>query len=115
MEEDLVDKPTLNRWKTLSTQQNPADWLALRDCFLEHSAQLLQQMCLAGTLNDVTELEKLAHQLKGTAASFGAPQLAKLSGLVQDQCESQARDKIPELLQSLTACYVHTCAEIMAY
>ena len=115
MEENLVDRVILNRWKTLSTQQNPAAWLELRDFFLEHSAQLLQDMCLACTLNDLSELEKLAHQLKGTAASFGTPQLAKLSGLIQDQCEFQAHDKMLRLVQALTACYEHTRVEIMSY
>jgi HPt (histidine-containing phosphotransfer) domain-containing protein len=114
-EDILVDSLTLNRWKSLSTQQNSGAWLELRDFFLEHSAQLLQDMRLACTLNDMMELEKLAHQLKGTAASFGAPQLAKLSELIQDQCTSQQHDKILILLQALTVCYEHTRVEIMGY
>ncbi|MDD2814658.1 MAG: Hpt domain-containing protein [Thiotrichaceae bacterium] len=114
-EEILVDSLTVNRWKSLSTQQSPAAWLELRDFFLEHSAQLLEQMCLAATLNDLAELERLAHQLKGTAASFGASQLAKLSGLVQEQCKCQQHEKMLRLFQALTVCYAHTRVEIMGY
>ena len=111
----LVDNVTLTRWKTLSLHRNPETWVELRDFFLEHSAQLLQEICLAFTLNDVVELEKLAHQLKGTATSFGASQLAKLSELVQEQCECQQHNKMLRLLQALTVCYTHTRVEIMGY
>jgi HPt (histidine-containing phosphotransfer) domain-containing protein len=93
-EETFVDSLTLNHWKSLNTQQNAGGWLELRDYFLEHSAQLLQEIGLVCTLNDNTELEKLAHQLKGTAVSFGTPQLAKLSELVQAQCECQLHNKM---------------------
>jgi HPt (histidine-containing phosphotransfer) domain-containing protein len=111
----LVDNVTLTRWKSLTLHHTPETWLELRDFFLKHSAQLLQEMYFAFTLNDVAELEKLAHQLKGTAASFGASQLAKLSELVQEQCECQQHDKMLKLLQALTACYEYTRVEIMGY
>jgi two-component system sensor histidine kinase/response regulator len=78
-----ADDDPLERLRRMSAQ-NPQQMAPLIGLFIQAVDESIAQIRTALEHNDTQELLAAAHQLRGAAGAFGASNLAKAAGLVED-------------------------------
>ncbi|MBE9562369.1 MAG: Hpt domain-containing protein [Proteobacteria bacterium] len=105
---ELLNFNFIEKIKRATSKREPEFLNSMVGNFLEHSAELIAEINLSFENNDFEQINKYAHQLKGTAASFGAEQLAQLCA----EIESSENSEIESLLKQLSDCYNKTQPEL---
>lgn len=75
------------------------DWENLRENFLNialERTKLMREELSKGNLNLV---QLYAHQLKGSGASYGFPEITELAGQIEEKCTPNS--EVSELIQKL--------------
>ncbi len=80
--------------------------------FLKRAPDELEQLRRAARERRYDEVRRLAHKLKGSAASLGAPQLARLCEHLQHAQADQGADTLNELVAALSPAYQQLSAAL---
>jgi HPt (histidine-containing phosphotransfer) domain-containing protein len=80
--------------------------------FLKRTPDELEQLRRAAHEQRYDEVRRLAHKLKGSAASLGAPQLADLCEHLQHAQPDQGADALAELVAALSPAYQRLSAAL---
>jgi CheY-like chemotaxis protein len=82
------------------------------DTFLKRTPDELEQLRCAAREQRYDEVRRLAHKLKGSASSLGAPQLARLCEHLQQAQTDQGADTLNELVAALGPAYQRLSAAL---
>jgi signal transduction histidine kinase/CheY-like chemotaxis protein/HPt (histidine-containing phosphotransfer) domain-containing protein len=85
----------------LELEIGPEAYARLFGIFLASVPPRLAQLINAVTSGDMETVRHVAHNLKGTAASFGAVRLGEIAELIERQLREEERDNLRELVKQL--------------
>ncbi|MCK5876600.1 MAG: Hpt domain-containing protein [Candidatus Marithrix sp.] len=105
---DLLNFKVIKKLKEATIKRGPDFLNSLVDNFLIRSTEIIAEITQSFRQNDFTKMYKHVHQLKGTAASFGAEQLS----LLCLELETADHNKLEILIEQLTICLDETKPEI---
>ncbi len=106
---DLLNFNVIANIKTATAKRGPEFLESLVDNFLANSLKLITEINESFEQNDFKQISKIAHKLKGTAASLGAEQLAQLCFEIET---TDYNTEIGMLIKQLSDCYNKTQPEI---
>ena len=112
-EESCLDMQTIKKLETITAKRGPIFWESLVKHFLAHSSKLTSEITQFHHLEDMEQVNKAAHKLKGTAASFGASALAKLSEEIENHTANNDKTELDMSIQQLDECYINTQAQYL--
>lgn len=79
------------------------EWKNLQKNFLTIAQQRTSEMKEALLSGNFSLIQHYAHQLKGSASSYGFPELGEISGEIEKKCASNSFDQVNELVLKLHA------------
>ncbi|MDM8569376.1 Hpt domain-containing protein [Thiotrichales bacterium HSG1] len=97
----LLNLRVIENIKLASSKRGPEFLELLVSNFLEHSYELIDKINLSFKNKEPKKFNNYIHQLKGTAASFGAEQLAQLC----IEIEATEDSKVEPLVKKLFDCH----------
>jgi HPt (histidine-containing phosphotransfer) domain-containing protein len=101
--DETIDAPYLSAVLGLDPERSNSDAGALVDLFLGDTAARLVDLRAAASRADRRATDELAHQLKGTAANFAAPRLARLCAEVEQAVAASDRVVVLEAIAAAEA------------
>lgn len=81
----------------------------LKTVYFQRRKRDLEDCRLSFKQNRFQEIEKLGHKLKGSAATFGHPQLSELGRLIELAAQTGDRKKLAHYIEELSA-WLNQCA-----
>ncbi|MDM8565158.1 Hpt domain-containing protein [Candidatus Halobeggiatoa sp. HSG11] len=105
---NLLNFNVIEKIKKATSKRSPEFLEVMVDNFLEHSYELIIKINLSFENKDFDQINKDIHQLKGTAAGFGAEQLSQLCVEIETTESSQSES----LIKQLADCYKETKPQV---
>ena len=105
--EPILDEEAFERIRLVASLDEENPLATLVDDFVRDSRRNLEDMGAALGAGDLRTLERLAHNLKGSAGMLGAMRLARRSADVERAARESQREGLPRLL--VAALDEHTC------
>jgi HPt (histidine-containing phosphotransfer) domain-containing protein len=98
-----------------SEMRNDPDMADLVELFTSEMPERLKQLGKAWDDSDMTTVHRLAHQLRGSAAGYGFPELGKAAGALEDAIKSNtvAGTKTNDILMSYRT-FSNLCLRVVA-
>ncbi len=91
----LLSSEALREIREMAGADRPEDWIDIIDCYLEETPKLLSTMHEAIAQANAKLLRRVAHSLKASSATLGAPRLADLCKRLDEELhEATLTDKV---------------------
>lgn len=90
-------------------------YLSMLGKFIPGQEQAVQSIRDALAVNDRTSAERLAHTLRGVAASVGATSLAESAGRLEQAIQTEDAGKYPQLIDAAESDLSQAVASIETY
>ena len=110
-EEPLLDFQAIEKLQIVTAKRGPDFWISLIENFLTHTATLIDELKQFHKQGNQEQVNKIAHKLKGTVASFGALALAQVCKEIENH--KQDKTKIDILIKQLDECYLNTQIQLL--
>jgi len=113
-EESLLDFQLIEKLKTATAKRGSDFWISLVDHFFTQAEALISEISQSNQQGDMEQVNKIAHKLKGSAASFGAFILAQLCSEIENHSANHYNEaKIDLLVNQLEHCYINTRPQLL--
>jgi PAS domain S-box-containing protein len=96
-------------------RDDPARIAEMLDLFVTSSEDLIEQLTQALNTNDLAQIARLAHQLKGAAAYIGAEEVTRLAAELEAAAKTGDLATSRDTLDDLEAAFIRTRLEIGAH
>ncbi len=111
--ESLLDIQVIEKLQAVTAKRGPDFWVSLVEQFLTHSATLIGEIKQLHQQGNIGQVNKIAHKLKGTAASFGALALAQVCKETETYSANYDETKIDLFVKQLDDCYLNTRTQFL--
>lgn len=105
----------LDSGKAMASMGGEGIYLTMLEKFIPSQGQAAQSIQEALSASDRETAERLAHTLKGVAATIGAFPLAESAGQLETAIAKEDAEKYPQLIEDTTAKLVQAIASVEAY
>jgi HPt (histidine-containing phosphotransfer) domain-containing protein len=109
----MLDIKIIEKLKKASAKRRPDFLESLINQFLSHSQSLVNEIKNAHQEDDLLQMSKAAHKLKGSAGCFGASKLSLLSEKIENHCANHNKAQIDLLINQLEQCYLNTHEQLL--
>jgi len=110
--DDVLDPNVLADLRSLQEEGAPDILTEMAEVFLRNTPARLERLREAAGAVDYRELEWTAHSLKGSCGIFGAHDLVKLCGRLEELGRAKSVDGVTGLLDEVSVEYDRVCAAL---
>jgi HPt (histidine-containing phosphotransfer) domain-containing protein len=103
---ETIDPATLDELRALG----PEVLRSVAELFIQDTRARLDELRAHSAGNDLKQLERLAHALKGSCGAVGASRMMHISAELQQRFHEGQSDQTAQLLADLEAEYNEACA-----
>jgi len=79
----------------------PDEIKKLQGFFLSIATEKVEEMKKALQQKNLSLIRTHAHQLKGSGASFGFPEISKIAEQIENECLTDSQDKVEKLINEM--------------
>lgn len=80
-----------------------AEFARLKAGYLQRLPAIARHVQGAAASDDRSEVKRIAHRLKGSAGSYGCPEISEAAGLVEAAAETLPADEVAKAVAGLVA------------
>ncbi len=107
----ISDVNLIEELLSMNTLDNPNFFEEQKQIFVTHSTELLKNLKVQVSANNLDSIIEIAHSLKGSSANFGAVVVAKLGKDLENKCRNLTNEEIKnycsEIEESLKEFYLY--------
>jgi len=87
----------------------------LAPIFVAYNRSCLERLQTASEQGDLAAVDRLAHTLKGSAATLGATELSLRCAELRQSALAQNEDDVTRCIERVTSSFTHVANELSAY
>jgi len=103
---ETIDPATLDELRDLG----PEVLRSVAELFIQDTRARLDELRAQSASNDMQQLERLAHALKGSCGAVGASRMMRIAAELQQRFHDGQSDQTAQLLTDLETEYKEACA-----